>query len=134
MTPDCRDPGDCRGSGDEFQIPQTAADVYRKIDFGAPLEGRFSRIFKKGARRDPMAPHREPKRPQGRPKASQTRPKAPPKKDKRSPMAPQRDSKEHPATQKGVQRKPIYTKTPDQPHQRPLCKKTLIKKCLYKCL
>ena len=86
-----------------------------------PLEGQFSRIFQKGATRDPKVAQREPKRAKGRPKASQTGPKAAPKRDKRSSMASQRDPKEPPGTQNLIQTKPIYTKTRDQPHQRPLC-------------
>ena len=42
--------------------------------------------------------------------------RAKPRRDKRSPMASQRDPKEPPGTEKEVQRKPIYIKTPDQPH------------------
>ena len=87
-------------SGDEFHTYHFAADVYRKIGFETPLEGQFSRIFKKGARRDPKVAQREPKRAQGRPKASQTGPKAAPKRDKRNPIA-SRWNHRHPLAPKG---------------------------------
>ena len=118
-----RDPGDPGDPRDPRMNsrPQILLRTSNEKSTSGPLEDQFSRISKKGATRDPKAAQREPKRAQGRPKASQTGPKAAPKRDKRSPMASQRDPKEPPGTQKGVQRKPIYTKTPDQPHRRPLC-------------
>ena len=47
--------------------------------------------------------------------------KGSPKERQESSKASQRDPKDSPGIQKGVQRKTIYTKTPDQPHRRPLC-------------
>ena len=55
------DSADSGDSGDEFLTPNSAADVYQKIDFGTPLEGQFLRIFKTSATRDPEAAQREPK-------------------------------------------------------------------------
>ena len=85
---------DSGDSGDEFLTPNSAADVYRKIDFGTPLDAQFSRIFREGATGDPKAAQREPKGAQGRPKASQKGPKAAPRRDTRSPMTSKRDQKE----------------------------------------
>jgi hypothetical protein len=58
----------------------------------------------------------ESKRRQGPPKASQSGPTAAARRDKRIPPASQMVRKESHGTLKGVQRKPIYTKTPHQPH------------------
>ena len=75
-------------------------------------------------------PQDSPKRPQGIPKMPQCSPRYPKvclKILPGNPMAPQRKPKsnaglkERLGISKRVQRKPIYTKTPDQPHQRPLC-------------
>ena len=38
---DSADSGDSADSADEFLTYDSAADVYRKIDFGAPLERHF---------------------------------------------------------------------------------------------
>ena len=61
-------------------------------------------------------PERSHEGPQGDPEGPQERPRAPQGIPKRSSMASQRDPKESPGTEKEVQRKPIYIKTPDQPH------------------
>ena len=53
MPPDPGIPGDSGDSGDEFQTGDSDADAYQKDSFGTPLEGPFSRIFLKGATRDP---------------------------------------------------------------------------------
>ena len=53
--------GESAESGDELQTPNSAADVYQKIDFGTALQGQFSSIFQKGATRDSKVAQREPK-------------------------------------------------------------------------
>lgn len=86
-----------------------------------PLGGIISKVVKKGATRDPKAAQRESQRIQGRPKAFQRWQNSAPRRDKRRPMALQMVPKEPHGTLKRVERRPIYTKTPNQPHQRPLC-------------
>ena len=104
---------------DEFLTYDSAADVYRKIGLGTPWKPPGSQVFKD-------LPERSHNEPQGDPEGPQERPRAPQGIPKRSSMASPRDTKVPPGTQKGTQRRSIYTKTPDQPHQRPLCYYSII--------
>ena len=86
------------------------------FDFETPLE-------ENGARRDPKAAQREPKGTKGSPKARQgipNRANGTTKEGQKGLIASQRDPKEALAPKREFKGS-LYTKTPDQPHQRPLC-------------
>ena len=75
------------------------------------LDPPWSVIFKdfqKGPTQHTRVAQREPKRTQGRPGRT------------KCPIASQKIPNDPLGTPKGLQRRPIYIKTPDQPHQRPL--------------
>ena len=134
MTPDPGDPRDPRNPGMNSQPTIPCETSIKKSTLGPPWRVIFqgsSRKEPQGTPRRPRGGQREPEgtpwSPKRAPKRAARDPKGPKrasraqKNDKRSPMESQRDPKELPGAQQGVQRKPIYTKTPDQPHRRPLC-------------
>ncbi len=82
------------GSAGKFQTPNSAADVYRKIDFGAPWRVNFQafpRKGHKGPQGDPKGAKESPRAPQDAHKAAQREPKRAqrePRHPKGSPRAP----------------------------------------------
>ena len=91
---------------------------------GAVLESHRLAMGVLADTRVPICPKMIPRHANIKPKVSRSGPKASPRHpnaSQREPKAPQRETK---GTQCRPQRTPwhsIYTKTPDQPHQRPLC-------------
>ena len=95
---------------------------------GAVLESpRLAKVSPVDAK-SPMLSRDAPKTSQWRPRCPKVCPKTAqgvPKRTERSPKERQKERNAVPRACLGipkcVQRSPVYTKTPDQPHQRPLC-------------
>ena len=110
------------------------ADI--KCQIRPKMTPRHPNIEPKVSQSGPKASQDTPMQPQGAPKCVPRHPNGAPRRPKESPRLPKERQKERnagpkgrPGTSKRVQRKPIYTKAPDQPDQRPLCSYTLLKIC-----
>ena len=119
-------------SGIRMQIPAGlflcagAVLASPRLAKGSPVDAKspmLSRDAPKTSQWRPRCPKVCPKTAQGVPKRPQRFPKERQKERNAVPKA-------RSGTPKRVQRSPIYTKTPDQPHQRPLCYSRFFEVCL----